>query len=132
MALHVQNMKNSTIKSILEKEKLSGPNFLDGYRNLWIVLTAERKLVYLETPLPEAPTPMAFVEIVAEYTRWLDTQKKVACLMLTSMTPELQKNLEDFNTCDMLQELKTMFQQQADQELFETVNAGMVLTYRLA
>ncbi|GJS44049.1 hypothetical protein Tco_0569092 [Tanacetum coccineum] len=41
--------------------------------------------------------------------------------MLYSMTPDLQKNLENYNACDLLQELKTMFQQQADQELFETV-----------
>nr|GEW50932.1 zinc finger, CCHC-type [Tanacetum cinerariifolium] len=43
--------------------------------------------------------------------------------MLVSMTPEIQKNLEDRIAFDILPELKTMFQQQAEQELFETVKA---------
>ncbi|GKC77547.1 retrotransposon protein, putative, ty1-copia subclass [Tanacetum coccineum] len=41
--------------------------------------------------------------------------------MLVSMTPEIQKNLEDRTTFEILQKLKTMFQQQAEQELFETM-----------
>ncbi|GKB23554.1 retrotransposon protein, putative, ty1-copia subclass [Tanacetum coccineum] len=41
--------------------------------------------------------------------------------MLVSMTPKIQKNLEDRPAFEILQELKTMFQQQAEQELFETV-----------
>ncbi|GJV18997.1 zf-CCHC domain-containing protein [Tanacetum coccineum] len=43
--------------------------------------------------------------------------------MLVSMTPEIQKNLEDRPTFEILQKLKTIFQQQAKQELFETVKA---------
>ena len=43
--------------------------------------------------------------------------------MLMSMTPEIQKNLEELPAFEMLKELKTMFQQQAEQELFETVKA---------
>ncbi|GKA46995.1 zinc finger, CCHC-type containing protein [Tanacetum coccineum] len=39
------------------------------------------------------------------------------------MTPEIQKNLEDRTIFEILQELKTMFQQQAEQELFETIKA---------
>ncbi|GKC36595.1 hypothetical protein Tco_1048979 [Tanacetum coccineum] len=41
--------------------------------------------------------------------------------MLVSMTLEIQKNLEDRTAFDILHELKTMFQQQAEQELFETI-----------
>ncbi|GJY62734.1 retrotransposon protein, putative, ty1-copia subclass [Tanacetum coccineum] len=43
--------------------------------------------------------------------------------MLASMTLELQSNMVDFNAYDMLKELKTMFSQQADHELLETVKA---------
>ena len=66
---------------------------------------------------------MVAVEIVKVYIRWLDTQQEVACLMIASMTPDLQKTLEDFNAYEMLKELKTMSSQQADQELLETVKA---------
>ncbi|GJR01117.1 hypothetical protein Tco_0524101 [Tanacetum coccineum] len=43
--------------------------------------------------------------------------------MLVSITPNLQKNLEHFAAFDMLLELKTMFSQQAQQELLKTVKA---------
>ncbi|GKE55426.1 hypothetical protein Tco_1494611 [Tanacetum coccineum] len=43
--------------------------------------------------------------------------------MLASMTLELQSNMVDFNAYDMLKELKTMFSQQADHELLETMKA---------
>ncbi|GKC54382.1 hypothetical protein Tco_1077127, partial [Tanacetum coccineum] len=41
--------------------------------------------------------------------------------MLVSMTPEIHKNLEDRTAFEILQELKTMFHQQDEQELFKTV-----------
>ncbi|GJV98336.1 retrotransposon protein, putative, ty1-copia subclass [Tanacetum coccineum] len=43
--------------------------------------------------------------------------------MLVSMTPEIQKNLEDHIAFEILQELKTMFQHQTEQELTKTVKA---------
>ncbi|GJY94382.1 zinc finger, CCHC-type containing protein [Tanacetum coccineum] len=43
--------------------------------------------------------------------------------MLSSMSPDLQRTLEKFNAYDMLTELKTIFEEQAKQELFETVKA---------
>ncbi|GKD22237.1 zinc finger, CCHC-type containing protein [Tanacetum coccineum] len=39
------------------------------------------------------------------------------------MYPELQRTLENYKAYDMIQELKTMFEEQAKQELFETVKA---------
>ncbi|GJQ95230.1 putative gypsy type transposase [Tanacetum coccineum] len=78
MAVAAQNTNNTTIKSILLAEKLTGSNFTKWYRNLRIVL---------------------------------------------SMSPDLQRTLEKYNAYDMLKELKTMFEEQAKQELFETVKA---------
>ncbi|PWA43105.1 zinc finger, CCHC-type [Artemisia annua] len=54
---------------------------------------------------------------------WKNEQQEVACLMLASMIPELQKNLENLAAFDMLRELKVMFEQQAEQELFDTVRS---------
>ncbi|GKB07114.1 zinc finger, CCHC-type containing protein [Tanacetum coccineum] len=110
-------------KSILDKEKLNGSNVLDWYRNLWIVLRNEQKLHHLEEALPEAPPATATAAVRNAYTRRVAEQQEVACLMLVSMTLEIQKNLEDCTAFEILQELKTMFQQQAKQELFETVKA---------
>ncbi|GJV69533.1 hypothetical protein Tco_1485042, partial [Tanacetum coccineum] len=118
-----QTTNNNSIRSILEKEKLNGSNFLDWYRNLRIVLRNEQKLHHLEEALPEAPPATATAAVRNAYTCRVAEQQEVACLMLVSMTPEIQKNLEDRPAFEILQELKTMFQQQAEQELFETVKA---------
>ncbi|GJU48277.1 hypothetical protein Tco_1217832 [Tanacetum coccineum] len=116
-------MNNWNIRSILEREKLYGPNFSDWYRNLRIVLKGEGKLVYLEQALPEAPAPDAAVAVRDVYTTLYKAQLEVAYLMLISMTPELQKYFEHYNAYDMIKELKIMFQQPAHVELFETVKA---------
>nr|GFB95495.1 hypothetical protein [Tanacetum cinerariifolium] len=109
-------------KSILDKEKLNGSNFLDWYRNLRIVLRNEQKLHHLEEALPEAPPTTATAVVCNAYTCRVAEQQEVACLMLVSMTPEIQQNLEDRPAFEILQELKTMFQQR----LFLGVN--MILT----
>jgi len=41
-----------TLRSILEKDKLNGTNYVDWIRNLRIVLKAEKKEEILDTPLP--------------------------------------------------------------------------------
>ncbi|GKB82498.1 zinc finger, CCHC-type containing protein [Tanacetum coccineum] len=118
-----QTTNNNSIKSILDKDKLNGSNFLDWYHNLRIVLGNEKKLHHLEEASPEAPPATATAAVRNAYTRRVVEQQKVACLMLVGMTLEIQKNLEDRPAFEILQELKTMFQQQAEQELFETVKA---------
>ncbi|GKA07983.1 hypothetical protein Tco_0687314 [Tanacetum coccineum] len=123
MMAATQTTNNNSIRSILEKKKLNGSNFLDWYRNLRIVLRNEQKLHHLEEALPEAPPATAIVAVRNAYTRRVAEQQEVACLMLVSMTLEIQKNLVDQLAFEILQELKTMFQQQAKQELFETVKA---------
>ncbi|GKE74887.1 hypothetical protein Tco_1536928, partial [Tanacetum coccineum] len=45
---------NSVFRGFFEKQKLTGPNFIDWYRQLRIVLSIEDKLNYLEQPLPPA------------------------------------------------------------------------------
>ncbi|GJT38672.1 hypothetical protein Tco_0938537 [Tanacetum coccineum] len=48
---------NSVFSGFFKKQKLAGPNFIDWYRQLRIVLSIKDKLNYLEQPLP--PTPVA-------------------------------------------------------------------------
>ncbi|GKC49218.1 hypothetical protein Tco_1071963, partial [Tanacetum coccineum] len=89
----------------------------------WIVPRNEQKLHHLEEALPEGSLATATAAVRNAYTRRVAEQQEVACLMLVSMTPEIQKNLEDRTAFEILQELKTMFQQQDEQELFKTVKA---------
>ncbi|GKA88846.1 zinc finger, CCHC-type containing protein [Tanacetum coccineum] len=46
---------NSVFRGFFEKQKLTGPNFIDWYRQLRIVLSIDDKLNYLEQPHPPAP-----------------------------------------------------------------------------
>ncbi|KAF5804990.1 putative RNA-directed DNA polymerase [Helianthus annuus] len=46
---------------------------------------------------------------------------EVACLMQATMSPDLQKNMEDMNAFDMIEQLKGMFQKQARQERYDTM-----------
>ncbi|GJT93502.1 retrotransposon protein, putative, ty1-copia subclass [Tanacetum coccineum] len=123
MVVAAQNKNNSTIRSIIQQEKLSGPNFTKWYKNLRIVLRSERKLAHLEQPLIPLPYPVASQVTRDAYDALYDAQNEVACLMLGSMSPDLQRALENYKAYDMIQEMKTMFEEQAKQELFETVKA---------
>ncbi|GKB39210.1 hypothetical protein Tco_0884152 [Tanacetum coccineum] len=44
------------------------------------------------------------------YEALYDVQNEVACLMLGSMSPDIQRALENYKAYDMIQELKTMYQ----------------------
>ncbi|GJZ31591.1 retrotransposon protein, putative, ty1-copia subclass [Tanacetum coccineum] len=119
-------VNNSVFRAFFEKQKLSGPNFMDWYRQLRIVLSAEDNLNYLELPIL-ATLILAVVghqvppETLAAHTAWVKGQKEIAVLMLMTMEPDLQENLETLGAYDMLKELKTLFAHQAEQELLQTV-----------
>nr|GFB29772.1 zinc finger, CCHC-type [Tanacetum cinerariifolium] len=55
---------NSVFRGFFEKQKLSGPNFIDWYRQLRIVLSIEDKLNYLEQPISPAPVAPAEQELL--------------------------------------------------------------------
>nr|GEY34861.1 macrolide export protein like [Tanacetum cinerariifolium] len=67
------------IWSFFEKQKLSGPNFIDWYRQLRLVLSIEDKENYLEHPIPAAPVapPGQQVppEALAAYAAWVKRAK---------------------------------------------------------
>ncbi|GJY04215.1 hypothetical protein Tco_0370155 [Tanacetum coccineum] len=50
-------VNNSVFRSFFEKEKLTGANFNDWYRNLRFMLTSEDKLTYLEHPISAMLVP---------------------------------------------------------------------------
>ncbi|GJZ95207.1 hypothetical protein Tco_0667410 [Tanacetum coccineum] len=68
-------INNSVFRGFFEKQKLTGPNFIDRYRQLRIVLSAKDKLNYLEHPIPAALV-LAFAgqqvppEALAAHTAW--------------------------------------------------------------
>nr|GFB17005.1 zinc finger, CCHC-type [Tanacetum cinerariifolium] len=65
---------NLVFRVFFEKQKLTGPNFIDWYRKLRIVLSIEDKLNYLEQPIPLVPVAHAgqqvAPEILAAHAAW--------------------------------------------------------------
>ncbi|GJV07069.1 retrotransposon protein, putative, ty1-copia subclass [Tanacetum coccineum] len=88
-----------------------------------MTIRSEGKLAHLEQPLIPPSYPVASQVARDAYNALYNAQNEVACLMLGSMSHELQKALKNYKAYDMIQELKTMFEEQAKQELFETVKA---------
>ncbi|GKD01569.1 hypothetical protein Tco_1171843, partial [Tanacetum coccineum] len=86
-------------------------------------IRSEGKLVHLEQPMTPLLYPVASQAARDAYEALNDAQKEVAYLMLGSMSLELQRTLENYKAYDMIQEVKTMFEKQAKQELFKTVKA---------
>ncbi|GJZ23755.1 retrotransposon protein, putative, ty1-copia subclass [Tanacetum coccineum] len=84
---------------------------MDWYHNLRIVLSVEDKLPYLEQPIPAMPVPPARQVLPSDFlnthTTWVNASKEIAGLMLMTMDPDIQKNLEQLGAYDMLKELKT-------------------------
>ena len=78
-----------SLRSILEKDKLNGTNFLDWYRNLRIVLRQERKEYILDQSIPEEPAANAPREQKDAYNKHLNDLVDVTCLMLRCMESEL-------------------------------------------
>nr|GEX90236.1 hypothetical protein [Tanacetum cinerariifolium] len=115
---------NSVFRGFFEKQKLTVPNFIDWYRQLMMVLSIEDKLNYLEQPIPLALVAPASQhvapEILAAHNAWIKGSKEIVSLILMTMEPEIQKNLQPLHAHEMLWELKTLFAQQAEHELLQT------------
>ncbi|KAJ9556650.1 hypothetical protein OSB04_011264 [Centaurea solstitialis] len=113
MANTVTNTNNFSLRSILEKDKLTSSNFLDWEGNLIIVLRHERKWYVLEEPLGEAPPANASATA-------RNAHKKQ---MLATMSPDLQTGHINTNAYDMIRQLRDMFQTQARTERYDATKA---------
>jgi gag-polypeptide of LTR copia-type len=110
---------NFNLRSVLEKEKLNGINFMVWYRTLRIMLKQEKKEHVLDVPLPESPADGASRATRDIYQTYLEDTLNASNLMLLSMTSELQKRHEDMDAYDMIVSLKSMFENQMRVERYE-------------
>nr|GEU40155.1 zinc finger, CCHC-type [Tanacetum cinerariifolium] len=88
---------NSVFRSFFKKQKLTGPNFIDWYRQLRLVLSIEDKENYLEHPIPVAPVAAPGQQVppaaLAAHATWVKGQKEVDVLMLLTMDLEIKRSL---------------------------------------
>ena len=74
-------------------------------------------------PIPEQPAANAPRAQRDAYEKHQSDSVDVACLMLVTMVPEIQKNLENKGAYEIITHLREMFQVQARQERYETAKA---------
>nr|GEU83284.1 retrotransposon protein, putative, Ty1-copia subclass [Tanacetum cinerariifolium] len=109
-------LHTSSHMSMFEREKLSGNNFNDWFRQLKLVLRVEKKMYVIKQPLPAAPPADSAANVLAEWNAIYNAYNEVACLILGSMTPELHREFENSSSYDMIKALKSMFEKQAGVE----------------
>ena len=99
------------LASILNQNKLTGTNFVEWKRNLYIVLTAEDYLTALEDECPELPAAnLPSEEESRAYNAWQKADKMARCYILGSMSSVLQSQNESFATSyEIMENLKEMF-----------------------
>ena len=120
---------NMSLRSIIEKDKLNGTNFLDWYRNLRIVLKQERKEYILDQRDPNKPVANAPKAQKDAHSKHLNDSIDVTCLILGCMDSILQKQLMEMDTYTIRGHLKEIFQEKARIERFITIKA--LLSYKL-
>ncbi|GKA46707.1 hypothetical protein Tco_0739590 [Tanacetum coccineum] len=62
-------------------------------------------------PVPPAGQVLP-LDVLNTHTAWVKALKEIVGLMLMTMDPDIQKNLEQLGAYDMLMELKTLYAQQ--------------------
>ena len=78
-----------SLRSSLDTNKLTGPNYVDWLRNLCIVLAQEKLSYILDSPDPISIGEDASEEERATYKMWLNDSLTIKCIMLASMNNEL-------------------------------------------
>ncbi|KAL4388114.1 hypothetical protein GQ457_09G024970 [Hibiscus cannabinus] len=91
-----------SLRSLIEKEKLNVINFLYWFHNLRIVLKHERNEYVIEKPTPIEPGANAPRADKDKFKKHMDDMLDVGCLMLATMTPELQKQHGDMVAYEMI------------------------------
>ncbi|XP_010535285.1 PREDICTED: uncharacterized protein LOC104810636 [Tarenaya hassleriana] len=104
------NLTNFSMQSILNREKLIGENFINWYHNLRIVLRHDRKFYVLEESVPEdEPGPMDIISKIP-FLCYFDFK-----------TPSPTKQLEGQNAFEMIELLRTIFEEQTRVERFNVL-----------
>ncbi|XP_074323914.1 uncharacterized protein LOC141660826 [Apium graveolens] len=98
-----------SLRSILDANKLTGPNFVDWLQNLRIVLKSEKMGYVLKSPLPKAPDNDVTYQEHQEYHKWINEANVAKCIMLASMNPELQKQHEHMDAYTILVHLQDLY-----------------------
>ena len=110
---------NVNLRSIMDNKKLTGLNFLDWFRNIKIGLRVEKITYVINKPLPKSPPTNASNSDQNEYQKHIADSEIASCIMLASMTTELQMQNETMESYDIFIHLRELFDKHATSERFE-------------
>jgi hypothetical protein len=100
--MSVSNTSTFNLRSLLEKEKLNGANFIDWYHSLRIVLRQEKTEYVLLEPYPvDLLASLSAADHIANEKR-CDDALNIRCLMLATMSLDLQKHYEHVDAYTMI------------------------------
>jgi hypothetical protein len=117
------NTSAFNLRSLLEKEKLNKANFMDWYRNMRIILRQKKTEYVLIEPYPDdLPAGSTAADPIA-HEKHCDDALIVSCLMLATMSPDLQKQYEHVDAYTMIQGLCGIFKNHARAERYNISKA---------
>ncbi|VFQ70911.1 unnamed protein product [Cuscuta campestris] len=93
--------------------------------NLRIVLDRERKLYILETDPPKTPDADARAFELTSFKKYEDDARDVKCIIMASMTAELQRLHTDMEVRPMIQCLRDLYQGQPQNSGFYVIEVNM-------
>ena len=108
----------------LEKAKLKddGSNYTDWVHNLRIILIVAQKNYVLEAPLGARPAAGEAPDVMNVWQTKGDNYSIVQCAMLYGLEPGLQHRFERHGAYEMFQELKLIFQANAQVDRYDVSN----------
>ena len=107
-------------RTILDNCKLTGPNFIGWYRNMRILLKAENLMYTIEESLPVKPGADAPAEEQEAWKKHKRDDDVAVCVMLASMSPELQRQYDNMGASTIIVHLNELFAEQARNESLES------------
>ena len=114
-------MVKNSLSVILETNKLTGPNYSDWLRNLKIVLDFDKRTYVLNQSPPNTIPDDATEDMWETVNRWREEDLQTRCLMLASMSSELQKSHEHMkHACEIHMHLEELYLVQTHYEWFNT------------
>ena len=112
-----------SLMNLCGKVIFDGSNFNEWIRNIRMITRYEDKEYVLDRELKVVNEATATPEEFAEFIAHEKDATKVSCIMMATMTPELQKSYEDFYPYEMHLDLMERYQQSARQERYEIISS---------
>ena len=101
-------MSAFSLHNILEANKLTGVNYSDWLRNVKMVLQIQKVAYILETPEPKV-NEQSSAEERTEADQWKQDEMLAKCIILTSMSNELQRQHENLDSGSIMLRLKELY-----------------------